>query len=1673
MGKKGIFFKAFFALIFLSGVLTVDGQDKGAQTNKQRGFTENKGQIFDQNHLPNPSVKYLATFGNGLNVQLNSNGFSYDTYSVDRKIIKRENSTPSILQTPIEELTYNYHRIDIELVGANQNAIIVAEDPSTEFANYYNAITPEKGVCGVKTYGKITYLDIYPGIDLEFYVKDGGEKLVEYNFIIHKNADISQIQLRYSGANSAQIVDSKIVLETSNGKLSENIPASWIKETHQKQDVRYRFISNFNNCLTVGFEITDKNANNGTLIIDPTPAIDWATYIGGTGNDIAFGLATDLMGNTYVTGRTQGDVSMATAGAHQVALGGSWDAFYSMYNSAGVKLYSTYFGGANNDMGCKIALDAYLGLYVVGKTQSANAIATTGAQLTTLIGGGAIFLAKFNATSGMRDWGTYYGGGASDGDVGDVDNVPSIAVCPINPISVYISGKTNSTTPSNIATVDALQTSLNGDNDVCIARYNSSGVLQWGTFYGGANFDSGMEMAMDGSKNVIISGLSNSTTGFATSGSHQVAMGGSFDAFVMKIDSNNVLKWCTYYGGTGFDRGDGVAVDLNGNIFLTGLAESSTGAEISTGGSHQVTNGGGIDAILVKFNSNGVRQWGTYYGGSGVDIGKDVTVTCGNDLIICGETQSSTSISTTGSYDPTFNGGKDVLLARFNNNGVRQWGTYHGGSQNDFAWDVAITPLNKIVICGETKSSSLIATPNAADTIYGANGQTDGFVAQFNEIDISGITTVCENTPLSLLGLISTTASPVLYSWSGPGGVTSLNDTLIVPNAPLTAAGLYTVTITANGCVYTATSDTVKINPMPTPMANVVSPICVNDSVKLTASGGVSYSWSGPNGFISSAQNPNIATSVMASAGIYVVTVTNSLGCTATAQDTLVVNARPAASASSNSPICEYQTINLGSSPNSQISYSWTGPLSYVSSLQNPIINNAAINKGGNYSVTITNSFGCTATAQTTVVVNPNPIAGASSNSPVCEKGTINLTSTPNGQSSYVWSGPQSYGSSVQNPLITNVATNMSGNYSVIVTNSFGCNDTAQIIVIVNANPLVTASSNSPICEDDTLKLFSGPNSQTSYAWSGPVSYSTTLQNPTIAHAGIPQSGNYIVTVTNSNGCTAIEQTSVVVNPVPIITAISNSPVCEGDTLKLFSTGGTDCSWIGVGGFVSTEPNPILANSHPSMSGLYTVVITNGFGCATSLPVNALVNPKPIAQISSSPAICSGYPLNLYSDGGTSYAWTGPNSFSSNLQNPVIDPVVYADSGLYRVIVTNGFACKDTASLNVVVHDNPIPTISSNSPLCAYDSIQLNAGGGVGYNWSGVASYLSSSQNPIIHTMDSTLSGIYTVVVTNQYGCTTSTSTTVEVKTNPKPLLATNAPVCAGDTLRLFSSSGQTYAWHGPMGYANISQNLVLSSPSVSQGGYYKQIISYSNGCSNDDSLLVVVRTNPVIAINSDTTICLHQEIEVVASGVATYAWNNGITTPSFLIFPSVDTTYQVTGVDLNGCRDTASFDVNVLPFVEVSLVQNPSGTLFKDQIASYSALPSGFGNYSFYVNYNLVQNSSSNMYTTANISDGDSVMVIVSNSNMCFSSPELGVKVIEIYNSFSPNDDGVNDLFLQGYQITVFNRWGDVMYQGVDGWNGKYNGEDVNTGTYYFTIKYSTADDQEIEYKGDLMLVR
>lgn len=854
------------------------------------GFIENKGQVHTPAGVAVPAVKYLLPLP-GLNVQLRANGFSYDAWRREGNARPKEASP-----LPWKRGTapaYRFHRVDVAFVGAQPGARLQTADAGAGASNYYGSYAPQ-GVTGVQHFGTVTYKNVWPAIDVEFKAQPGGDKPVEYNFILHPGADIADIRLRYEGADAAELRGGVLQLPLGVGTLSESIPASYWADTRQAVDVRYAVLTQDAGSITVGFSSPQVGAKcRLPLVIDPTPNISWGTYYGGADYDAANGTAGDSLGNSYMAGTTSSVSAIATTGAHQTTLAtGDIAAFAAKFNSSGVRQWATYYGSTDGE-GWDIAVDATgANVYLAGYTGATIGIATSAAYQTTFAGGNYDgFLVRFNS-SGVRQWGTYYGGSGNDYCTGislDAGGNPHVA------------GATESI--NAIASTGAHQTAYGGGSgsgdpgDGFVVKFNSSGTRQWATYYGGTDDDYLFGIGVDGTGAVYTSGTALSTTGIATTGAHQATLSGSADAYVVKFNSSGVRQWGTYYGGNDEDYSWELAVQRStGDVYMCGATSSTSG--IATTGAHQTAYGGGsftYDAFLVRFNSSGVRQWGTYYGGNDDDESRGVALDSAGDVYLGGYTGSSNAISTPGAYQASINqGGYDAFLAKFSSGGTRQWGTYYGGTDEEFVnfHGVAVsgsvgTGTEGIHLSGETYSATGLSTTGAHQALNGSPFDGDGFFTRFTNcvsttappvvtIIASPSAPQCAEVPVTFTAT-TTGSTAVAYRWLRNG----------VPVAGATSA-TYTLALPANGdpisviasiqgsCGDTLrdTSNVVTVSVLPLPV-----PVITPAGNVLSTTTFITYKWMLNGTLIPGATTQ---THTATASGTYRVIVTASNGCSDT-----------------------------------------------------------------------------------------------------------------------------------------------------------------------------------------------------------------------------------------------------------------------------------------------------------------------------------------------------------------------------------------------------------------------------------------------------------------------------------------------------------------------------------------------------------------------------------------------------------------------------------------------------------------------------------------------------------------------------------------------------------------------------------------------------------------------
>jgi uncharacterized repeat protein (TIGR01451 family) len=730
-------------------------------------FEENKGQMKDQFWKARPDVLFYG-HSEGMNFFIKNSGMSYQLSRVeswkDKDELMKElhaNTPLSKEKIPNEIGTY---RVDVNWLGANHNFETQKGQELDGYNNYYNVPDGVDPALFVKKYASLTLYNVWDGINLHYYGTDG---LLETDYIVSPGADFKQIKIQYQGGELSTDNNGNLIIKTPFGEIHEGS----LKVFQEGKQIEAHWMIQEDNI--VSFDIPSYNPNIA-MVIDPLTRV-WGTYYGGISSDFGKSITIDGLSNSYLAGETISTTGITSGGHQNTHGGGQRDGFLVKFDSLGIRLWGTYYGGAGEDgSGLSIATDGAGHIYLTGQTDSNTGIASSGHQ-NTYVGGEDAFLVKFNS-SGVRQWGTYYGGL-------DQDQFYSAAIDGAG--NVYAAGYTESNT--GIAS-GGHQNSLGGGGDAFLVKFNSSGVRQWGTYYGGPAHDVSYSTAADGVGNVYLSGTTTSVTGIASGGHQNLFGGGQFDAFLIKFDSSGLRQWGTYYGDLGADFGRSTTCDNNGNVYITGYSNSTLGISI---GGHQNIFGGADDAFLVKFNGSGVRQWGTYYGGVGGEQSFSTSIDGAGSIYICGSTYGITGISS-GGYQNTFGGGNyDAFLVKFNNYGVRQWGTYYGGLGDDLGLSIATDGIGNVYMVGVSGSTMGIAL-GGHQNAYGG-GIRDAFLVKFNQSKINGYVWLDINSNCTKEGMetvmidgVNLTIQPGNYICQTIDGIWSLDSLPI---------GTYTVTI--------------------------------------------------------------------------------------------------------------------------------------------------------------------------------------------------------------------------------------------------------------------------------------------------------------------------------------------------------------------------------------------------------------------------------------------------------------------------------------------------------------------------------------------------------------------------------------------------------------------------------------------------------------------------------------------------------------------------------------------------------------------------------------------------------------------------------------------------------------------------------------------------------------
>jgi gliding motility-associated-like protein len=613
----------------------------------------------------------------------------------------------------------------------------------------------------------------------------------------------------------------------------------------------------------------------------------------------------------------------------------------------------------------------------------------------------------------------------------------------------------------------------------------------------------------------------------------------------------------------------------------------------------------------------------------------------------------------------------------------------------------------------------------------------------------------------------------------------------------------------------------------------------------------------------------------------------------------------------------------------------------------------------------------------------------------------------------------------VGNPVVHNYLA--PGIYTVTLTKSGGptCAPVVSTVTVeVYPNPTSTLSVNSPVCIGGTISFTNTVTNANTYNWSGPNVFTSTLQNPVISNATANMGGLYNCTVTSANGCTVSSNINVATFQAPLL-ANSNGPVCTGSSLSLTASGSGNYSWSGPNSFTSTSQNPSFIPMSSLSSGNYIVNALLAGNCTASATVAVVVNTTNVTASNNGP-ICSGNTAQLNAVGVGAFSWTGPNGFTSQLQNPSFLNASTNLSGVYYVTITSPAGCVKTATTNLTVQAPQILNPKSTGTICENGTVYLEAmnGSGVSYQWVGPNGFASSNANTAVVDATPAGTGIYTVTLINSIGC--SASGTVAVLVNPKPnvdidmskAISGCAPVNNVEFNAVTNSLvGINFSWTLGNGSVNTTSNPKnINYPNA--GTYTIGVIATDvKGCSNKINKVLEVYPVPVVSYSNTSA-----------------NWTN----------PMVNFTDMSTNGNITSWYWTFGIGPDVY-----STSQHP--------------------------NYNYPDSGSYNVTLKVKTDKGCENMLM----KKVFIADESSVF---IPNAFSPNGDGQNDVFtvignsVTKFEMLIFNRGGNLVFKSTDinkGWDGTFKGQVSENNVYVYKISYVGKDSKSHTASGSVTLVK
>ncbi len=878
-----------------------------AYTKLPLSFEANRGQTDGQ-------VRFLA-HGGGYTLFLTPTEAVLSLHSPQPSAANRRR-TGRLGRTRKEE-TSGGTVLRIKLAGANSAPQILGLGELPGKTNYFIGKDPTKWRSNIPLFARVKYQDIYPGIDLVYY---GNQRELEHDFIVAPGANPGAITLDLEAAGGLKIdARGDLALDIKTGEILLTKPHAYQEMNGTTRDIPARYV--LKSQRQVGFEVSAYDATK-PLIVDPV--LSYASYLGGSGDDIGFGVAVDTAGKVYVTGITSSANFPTTPGARQTVFGGMDDAFVTKIDptqsGAASLVYSTYLGGSNLDEGFGIAVDSSGNAYVAGLTASAD-FPTVGAFQAAFNGGiDDAFVSKLNAAGSALLYSTYLGG--NDDDEG-------FAIATDNSGNAFVTGLTASTNfPTTAGAFQAVFGGLPDDAFVTKIDTTKTGAasLIYSTYLGGIGDDQGFGIALDSSGNTYVVGLTAATNFPTTVGAFQTVFGGGLnDAFVAKFDTTKSsaasLVYSTYLGGSGDDQGFGIAVNSSGNAHVTGIT-SSVNFPTTSGAFQTVFGGGAHDAFLTKLSTagNAPLAYSTYLGGSGDDQGFGVGLDSTGNAYVAGFTFSTNFPTSPAAFQSALAGADDVFVTKIDTTksgaAALAYSTYYGGNSTDEAFGLAADSAGNAYVTGRTFSSNLPTKGAFQPTLAGSQ---NAFVAKIAAAAVVNLSPISLTFAGQTVGTTST-AQTVTLTNTGDAALTI---------ASIATSGDFAQTNTCGSSVAAGTNCTISVTFTPTASGTRSGTLTVTDNA---AGSPQTVALSGTGADFSISASPTSANVNAGKSATYTLTVTPAGGFNQAVA--LTCSGAPVLSTCSISP--SSVTLNGTSASTATVTVATTAPSMVPPQLQPP-----------------------------------------------------------------------------------------------------------------------------------------------------------------------------------------------------------------------------------------------------------------------------------------------------------------------------------------------------------------------------------------------------------------------------------------------------------------------------------------------------------------------------------------------------------------------------------------------------------------------------------------------------------------------------------------------------------------------------------------------------------------